>query len=373
MRIKFILFNILLLIILFTLIYLYLYINYSNYEGFQDVVNNTYNKTQIDTIYADLLLRDNTTIRDGSTSALAFNSANSILYYNDTFKNSGDRNELKDGYYWINLPIAGPQYIYCITDTSYYGGGWMLALRGVKGSTNFGYDSKHWTSETTFNSEYNSIKQLIDIKDANLFEKSSIGNKIFEKNLNPNMWDAKFNTFNHTPAKEWMAIFYNKAGDKNIIGGDLTPNNRGWIWYENKILYDDKFDYTLLELFRLLQKRNSMLELYNLSANNVDPDNFTKIKPYNNIRLWSFQRGYKKYAINYNISEVLEKTHNRGAQVRWGFAWNNELDPHSNDVYNGIGVKYRTDNKGNSAGDFIYCCESEKGLNDSMAFEWYIR
>ena len=31
----------------------------------------------------------------------------------------------KDGYYWIDFNTIGPQFVYCILDTNFHGGGWM--------------------------------------------------------------------------------------------------------------------------------------------------------------------------------------------------------------------------------------------------------
>jgi len=62
---------------------------------------------------------------------------------------------------------------------------------------------------------------------------------------------------------------------------------------------------------------------------------------------------------------------NVNASVRWGFAWNNELDQSSNDVSGGIGMGSSYGNY--SAGDKVGCCESNRGINRSARVAVFIR
>ena len=81
---------------------------------------------------------------DGSTSALAGTSAAQIKSMTATNTN---------GVYWINLPTAGPTQVYCLMDSAYDGGGWMLAMKGAKAlsDTTFAYSSSYWTTTNTLN------------------------------------------------------------------------------------------------------------------------------------------------------------------------------------------------------------------------------
>jgi len=380
MRIKFILFNILLIIFLFILVYLFIYVNY-NYEKFEDnnitqithdLTDNSNKLEQATKININEISR----VIDGSSPDNAFLSAEDIVFYNK----SNRRNNIKrynDNYYWINLPVIGPQYIYCITDEKFFGGGWMLALRSVKDSKEFNYNSKHWTTNSILNSNYNDIKLLQNNITENEYKISSIGNVIYKNNFTQDeisKYDAKFNTFNYYKAKEWMAIFYTKLNDIVIIGGDNVNNNRGWIWYEDNIVnLNNENRNTLLNLFQTLDYKKQEINLFNNNKYKgiSKPSEIDKIKPYNKKSLWSAQSDFQFYGINYTYGDIL----NRGPSVRWGFAWN-ENGPNnreSNDVYNGIGLEYLKRDGGNSAGDFIYCCESQRGINSSLSFEWYIR
>jgi len=384
MNIKIILFNIFLIVFLFSLIYLYVYINYT-YEGFE---------IDEDTIESNALNLENTirrinpkmeeVDRDGSASGTAINSR--ILPYLNFSREARNLPKLGDNYYWITLPNIGDKYIYCIMDTKYAGGGWMLAMRGVKGSKNFNFYSNYWTTYNTYKSDYNDIiKAITNNGNPVDLSISSIGNLIYNNYDNNqteiNRLDAKFDTFNRYPASEWMAIFYHKQdiSDGRPIyykGGDKFDNlsyenSRGWIWKETNVNIRKNQLIPPVELFihrGKFERNNSHVNLtskYNketakaLDKFNSRPDGFPQ--------LWSSQGAYNFYGINYEIPSHGSSKSN----VRWGFAWNenpgNVND--SNDVYGGIGTGYNN----YSAGDFIDCCQDITGANSSIAFEWYVR
>jgi hypothetical protein len=180
-------------------------------------------------------------VRDGSMPELSLLSASQITFIND-YKNVDQKNEgsiLGNGYYWINLPVVGPKYIYCISDKSYNGGGWMLAMRSIFASKTFNYSSKHWTHNSTLNASSAEIKQSLPIvlgkRNGNTltplenFEKSDINNDYKDKfnvssvgenlyidpllNYKPdakdfNNFDCKLDTFNYFRVKEIMIVFY---------------------------------------------------------------------------------------------------------------------------------------------------------------------
>jgi len=390
MNIKIIIFNIFLIVFLFSLIYLYIYINYT-YEGFYEI--------EEDTIESNYLNKENTITRinptmeeierDGSNPNSAINIR--ILPYLNFLRTSKKLPPLGDNYYWITIPNIGDRYIYCIMNDNYAGGGWMLAMRGVRGSKTFGYNSKYWTTNDTLNNSFESITKVIN-NNNNLVNLSisSIGDLIYnnyENNLNGglneiNRLDAKFDTFNWYPTSEWMAIFYYKRNinDGRPIyyrGGDrfdnLSPENaKGWIWRENNVNIKKNELIPPRALFESRGKIQSTKSLVNLTSkygvyNAKELDKF-KSKPDGYPQLWSSQSAYNFYGINYEIpSHGSSKSY-----VRWGFAWNeNPGNPNdTNDVYAGIGSGYRG---GYSCGDFIDCCQDITGVNSSIAFEWYVR
>lgn len=386
MNIKIIIFNIILIVFLFSLIYLYLYINYS-YEGFE---------LDEDTIESNALNQSGTLKRiepkldeidrDGSTADTAIQSR--ILPYLNYSREGRNLNKLGDNYYWITLPNIGDRYIYCIMDTKYYGGGWMLAMRGVRGSKTFGYYTNYWTTNNTLNADYNDITRIISNTNLSV---SSIGEKIYGNyENNPTEYgklDAKFETFNRYPASEWMAIFYHKIDTKDhrgvvvnttyYKGGDsidgIQPENtKGWIWKENYVSIKRGELIPPVALFSNRSKLSPYSSLVNLTQKYNVPNakSLQKfyLKPDRFPQLWSSQGAYNFYGINYEVPSHGSSKSN----VRWGFAWNeNPGNPNdTNDVYGGIGTGYRG---GYSAGDFIDCCQDVTGVNSSIAFEWYVR
>jgi len=282
----------------------------------------------------------------------------------------------------------GKKYTYCLMNKNYFGGGWMLAMRAVRGSRNFGYNSEHWTNATTLNDTIEKIREVSFDADLNV---SSIGNAIFNNYEDGNItginrYDAKFDIFNRYKANEWMAIFYFKNDNGVVLkGGDLISGGnhtaKGWIWRETNLIEADKIERTPLQLFQKrnrMDRHNSLIDLRgNYGVNNVK--NLDKFKPVSNMpKLWSSQHGYNFYGINYDVPEWYEGWGNRGSSTRWGFAWNENWDYANNnltnDVYGGIGLRFPgAGQPGFSAGDYIYCCQDSTGVNRSIAFEWYVR
>lgn len=108
----------------------------------------------------------------------------------------------QDGVYWIDLPTVGPTQIYCIMNSAYDGGGWMMAMKATRGTT-FNYSSNYWTTANTLN----------------------------PSQTNTNDGDAKFHTMNYFPAKDMMAIFPDMSN-----GGSIAGSTRGWTWLEKNFV-----------------------------------------------------------------------------------------------------------------------------------------
>lgn len=254
-------------------------------------------------------------VLDGSTQALAATSARSIK----TIKPSAT-----DGVYWINLPTAGPKEIYCIMDSNYDGGGWMMAMKATRGTT-FNFAANYWTTTNVLN----------------------------ETNTNIADGDAKFETFNRFAGKDLLAVW-----------PDLTANSgcfnvpRGHIWLENNF-WQAGTAITLTNLFNTANEANSFLR---------DANNFCGINQF------SRQTDVRFYGFNYSNDQNLART-------RWGFGWNENgggLWPGGNqgsdDVSGGIGMTGTQQGQVNySAGDFIGCCQNVTGFNRSARVEIYVR
>lgn len=253
----------------------------------------------------------NEVVKDGSTQEKAADNAVAIK----TLIPSAS-----DGVYWINLPTVGPTQVYCIMNSSYNGGGWMLAMKATRGTT-FQFSSSYWTTKNTLNpAQYNT-----------------------------NNGDAKFNTMNYFSAKDLMAIW-----------PDLTPNSgcfnvsRGHIWLQNN------FYTSRISFVDLLTTVN---EYFIQDANN-----------FCGINQFSRQTDVRFYGFNYSNDQNLART-------RWGFGWNENgggLWPGGNqasdDVSGGIGMTGTQQGQVNySAGDFIGCCQNVTGFNRSARVEVYVR
>lgn len=436
MRFETILFNIAIIIFIICLIYLYIYINYK-YEGFEINANETIFNSQGSSIEKDLsesttdnnqlissLVPEQITIDtlkdtkiDGKSPSGAYPSRTipfikllvNVAKYVCTDSDLRSKT-FSDGYYWINFnSSAGPQYIYCIMNEAYYGGGWMLAMRGVKNSRTFKYDSSYWTDNRLLNYSAEHIKSLmaeiynepsisynqINSKD-DIMQVSSIGDFIYNNSFtadNAVRYDTKTEAFNSYSAKEWMAIFYYKKNDAKSLGGDTiyasyggkigntsisseNKNTRGWIWYEPNVPNKpNDININRLPISALFASRQSNNKVGLHKGNNfVDLRGgiqTTRLNKWKNhifgSRLWSSQTPYNFYGINYEIPSG-----NQPPNVRWGFAWNENgpNDANSNDVYAGIGLQCRG---GYSAGDFVDGWNDTTGVNDSIAFEWYVR
>lgn len=241
---------------------------------------------------------------DGSSAAKAAPSAKSIkLYYPASV----------DGVYWINLPTVGPTQVYCLMNSAYDGGGWMLSMKATRGTT-FQYTSTHWTTVTTLNPTDTTL----------------------------NDGDAKYNTMNYYPAQDIMARFPDVTA-----GGTLGSGLGGWIWNINGFYSNART--TLVNFFATLP------ETYLLQDNDVTNWQGFVNGPF------SGQAGWRKYGFNLNDG---------ARQSRWGFLWNNEITPGSNDVDGGIGMGSRPLY---SAGDYVTCCATYLGVNRSMRVEIWVR
>jgi uncharacterized protein YjdB len=224
-----------------------------------------------------------------------------------------------DGVYWIDVPGYGPKQTYCLMDSKYNGGGWMLALKATRGTT-FKYDANYWTTANTLN----------------------------PTQVNRNDGDAKYDVMNAYLAKDMMALFPDipNAGTESGSIDGLT----NWSWLQNNF-------HNSGATTKLIDKFSGAQTTYYTSTNgSMTFDGYGG-------SAFSNQGGFTWYGINF--------TTNTNAKMRWGFAWNNETDQSSNDVSSGIGM---VSNYGDySAGDKINCCQINTGINRSARVEIYVR
>jgi len=282
--------------------------------GIQEYYNGT---RWVDTVTGQLAA-------DGSTSALAAESAQAIKYLTKTETN---------GVYWINLPTVGPTQLFCIMDSAWSGGGWIMTMKATRGTT-FNYGASYWTTTNTLNPTAN------DQLDG----------------------DAKFNSFNYFPARDIMARW------PDIGAGGSIAGVGNWTWLETD--FNQGLRIPLVTHFG-----NTTSPIYNGGQGQFIRD----AKTFNGWAsgVFSSQVDVRFYGFNY----VSNPTYNLNAKVRWGFGWNENgegLYPSidvaakgSNDVSGGIGMDTSFDSF--SAGDHINCCQDTTGINRSARVEIYVR
>jgi hypothetical protein len=246
---------------------------------------------------------------DGLTSQTAALSAQEILRY---YPNS------PDGVYWIDLPVVGPTQVYCIMNSVYDGGGWMMAMKATRGTT-FNYNANYWTTANTLN----------------------------PTQTNRNDGDAKFNSMNYFSSKDMMAVFPDISN-----GGSISGSTIGWTWLQN-----DFYAGTRIVPITLWST--------------VDRYFIRDAKTFNGWAsgVFSSQVDVRFYGFNYRNNPGVART-------RWGFGWNENgggLYPNGNmdsdDVFGGIGLLRNNF----SAGDSISCCQDTTGINRSARVEVYVR
>lgn len=224
-----------------------------------------------------------------------------------------------DGVYWIDLPIVGPKQIYCLMDSKYDGGGWMMAMKASSTNTTFSYDANYWYTNNTL-----SVSEF-----------------------NRNSGDAKFETMNYYASKDILALWPdipNVASESGSID-DLT----NWSWLQNNF-HNTGATTTLIAKFAASPTQAA------IESVTTGTLNFTGFgTPFSSQERFAF------YGFNY--------IGNASHKVRWGFSWNNEADQGTNDVSTGIGLSARS----YSAGDAYGCCGNYTGINRSARVELYVR
>lgn len=264
-------------------------------------------------------------ITDGTSSVRAAPSAAYI---------KGRNPAAADGVYWINLPTSGPTQIYCIMNSVYDGGGWMMMMKATTGTT-FNYSANYWTTSNVLN--------------PNL---TNNGNN-----------DAKFDVMNRFAGKDFMAIWPDIGN-----GGSIPASTRGWTWLQN-----DFYDGTRITPISFFAINSYTMNIGGAGKFVRDAKTFSGWAP----GIFSSQLDIRFYGFNYQSNPA----GGRNAKVRWGFGWNENgegLWPSlsgsmngTNDVSGGIGMDSGFGNY--SAGDMSLCCSDTTGINRSARVEVYVR
>jgi hypothetical protein len=204
-----------------------------------------------------------------------------------------------DGVYYINS-YGTSAATYCLMNDTYDGGGWMLLMKGTRG-TAFNYSSNAWTAINALNTS--DVTRMDG--------------------------DAKYEVFNSKYVKDVMVIWPDipSNGYTNIwgkSGGSLYLED-GWCWKVENWNGDERT--TALAGFQSNRRPGG-----NTTAGVDNPFRFSGFSS----SIWSNQSGTVWHGFNGGA------TLNGGAtmNVRWGFIFNNEGPSNyaSVDAYGGIGM-----------------------------------
>jgi hypothetical protein len=253
---------------------------------------------------------------DGSSPTTAATSAEAIKILTGTNTNTS---------YWITLPTVGATNLFCIMDSAYNGGGWIMAMKATR-STTFNWPSGYWTGVNLLN----------------------------ETSTNQSDADAKFNSFNYFQSRDIMARWPD-IGQGGCIGG--VGN---WTWLQNNFYGGSRVGLT--DWFNSVSGGRRFYQDAKTWCGHTMSGVF------------SSQSDVRFYGFNYSNDQNLART-------RWGFGWNENgggLYPNGNmgsdDVSGGIGMTGTQQGQVQySAGDYIGCCQDSTGINRSARVEVYVR
>ncbi len=274
-----------------------------------------------------------------------------------------------NGQYWI-MVNGIPTLTYCIMDSAMSGGGWMMAMKGRKSSSGFGYSSAFWTNTATTGEIYPERWQ--------------------ENNSNRDI-DAKYGVFAYNKGNQIMALFPEQT---TYAGGATNALNStyGFSWIETttagRTWTSADGDSWNVNLSGSGGPNGSSCvttatTLTNLFANShrcafrkVSSTYSTNETPYSAIGngLFYSQADIRFFGINYGSSAA-----GNMALARWGFGWNENgaTSEGSNDGSGGIGLAYST--YAVQTGSINNCCATQNGISGTnpssrnIPFEMYIR
>jgi len=239
-------------------------------------------------------------------------------------------NTNKDGVYYILVNgISTP--IHCLMNDCYDGGGWMMLMKGTRGST-FQYTSNYWTAKNTLNAG----------------------------DLTRSDADAKYDTFNYSTVKDVLAIWpdipstaYTNPYGQN--GGSIFVSD-GWTWMVNN--WNETTRTTPFTGFNSFRSPHQNTLSYTQTYGINNPFRYNGFGNWCSNQGGAYWHGLSVSGSGYN-------------NIRWGFVFNNETDNFtSSDAFVGIGMG--GPNSTYSAGDW-YGTAGTVGINRSARFELYGR
>jgi hypothetical protein len=237
----------------------------------------------------------------------------------------------KDGVYYILVNgISTP--IHCLMNDCYDGGGWMMLMKGTRGTT-FQYSANYWTRKNTLNAGDTTRSDA----------------------------DAKYDTFNYSTVKDVLAIWpdipsrsYTNPYGNN--GGSIFVDD-GWTWMVNN--WNETTRVTPFTGFSTnrLPHQNTLNSLQTYGINNP--------YRYNGFGGWCYSSvGSYQHVFNFDSS----------VKVKWGFIFNNESgNLTSCDTFCGIGMGGEANYSAGDLGRAGANWGGQIGINRTARFELYGR
>ena len=224
-----------------------------------------------------------------------------------------------DSTYWINVNGTSTQ-VYAKLNRTDDNGGWVLLMKGVRGSANFYYASTYFTSNST---------------------------TLNTTSMDTSAADAKMGVYNNLSVKKLLAVFNNPAGGTALTSnGDIQGNSfGGHVWLET--LTSVQTAYTQLTTSRLLNNPTTGAITTATDYRLVPATKYYSTSPNTNL-IFSYENQMGAYAFNntYCTTGVFKS--------RWGIQWNENgpADFGSCDVFGGIGLE--KGGTGLAQGDYYY-------------------
>lgn len=212
-----------------------------------------------------------------------------------------------DGSYWIKSNGVATQAYLKMNRTGSDNGGWVLLMKGTRGSTSFSYDNSNFTSDTT------------TLNTNSLSDDTST--------------DAKFSTYNTLALAKILAVFKDTTTGTLRSNGDISNNGfGGHVWMEN---IDTLSAFTRLTTTQNLSPSSNSWTAVPKSKFTTDSSVTTVTRGTNQV--FSYQNGNGRYGFNGSVCTSSGST-NLLLRYRWGIVWNQESDFASCDVIVGIGL-----------------------------------
>ena len=205
-----------------------------------------------------------------------------------------------DGTFWLRVNGVATQVFLKMNRTNSDNGGWILMMKGARGTANFGYDSTYFTSNST---TLNTLSLSDDVSA-----------------------DAKFGVYNNLTVSKILAVLRNDANGLISNQGDISSNAfGGHVWLN-----------TLSTPTTAYSHLSSTVNLNTSGGTTYSSVPVLKYRDANSNLVFSYQTGAAMYGTTIGCSN--------GAGVRLGIIWNNEGDFSSCDTIVGIGLKGNNQN-----------------------------